>query len=78
MLFSEALPLILQGQKLTRVGWRTPGMFLFIVHDWTHTGLPQRGDHTRLPCIAMQITDDNVIQWPPVQADILANDWMLV
>jgi uncharacterized protein DUF2829 len=66
--FSNALFMLKKGQKLTREGWN--GVYLDV---------QQRTDEHVLPCICIgPAFPVKRMDWVPRQADIFAEDWMVV
>lgn len=85
MTFSEALPLILDGNLLRRTGWNGKGMFVFLVPGSTFNvnraplnGIfPEGTEINYHGHIDMKMADGRIMPWTPSQADLLSADWEL-
>lgn len=75
--FSEAIYLVKKGKRISRTGWNGKGMYLFLVDEWQRTNKPN-DKFPGAPFIAMKTVDDHAIPWLASQADMFANDWILV
>jgi hypothetical protein len=75
MNLGQAIEELKQGQRVARSSWNGKGMYLCYIHSGnaTHHGFDMQ------PCIGMK-TADNKMQpgWLASQADMLAEDWVLV
>lgn len=86
--FGLAIESLKQGKKVARSGWNGKNMFLFYVlgdispreqHNPSIQGFVPKGILVEeLPYIAMFTANKKVIPWLASQADILAEDWVLV
>ena len=81
--FSEALDLLKQGKKLSRIGWHRAGM-------WLELQLPDENSKMTKPYVFMTIPEHIVqdeggaqnepelrIPWLCSQTDLLAEDWFV-
>lgn len=75
MTFGIAIEALKNGQKVARQGWNCKGMFLKLIPSGNamYLGYPMQD------CIGMK-TANNVMQpgWLASQADILAEDWIII
>lgn len=84
--FGEALHALKNGQRVARAGWNGKGMFLFLVPDSIFTVnreplLSIMGEGTQVQYhahIDMKTAQGYVVPWLASQADMLAEDWVLV
>ncbi len=68
MTFSQALELLKRGDHIARQGWNGKGMYLYL---WQDLGFQ--------PCIVMYTADKkHQPGWLASQADLLADDWVIV
>lgn len=87
--FGNALDLMKQGVKVSRLGWNGEdgnGMFLYIVPPYSqYTPQTDAGEHladattNTVQCdgfIVMKNKSGNVVPWVPSYADLLAEDWL--
>ncbi len=82
--FGSAIRALKDGKKVARQGWNGKGMFIFLGDDVSlHTDANlkelQNKDMEMRDCVCMK-TADNAFQpgWTASQADMLAEDWMIV
>ena len=88
MNFGQALELVKQGKKITRIGWngrRKNGepMYVFLVNGSKfivnrpplNTQFPEGTEITYKPHLDMVHADDSVGVWVSVTNDVLAEDW---
>lgn len=84
--FGEAIELIRLGEKVSRKGWNSKGMFLFLVPGSTFKvnrppllGIYEEGTEINYqPHIDMRTADGTIVPWLASQSDILSVDWELV
>ena len=82
--FSEALALIKQGEKLTRVTWNAPGQFVYLVPAnsyaaQTPAAFDRFGDMVPYRAYFALVTAQNdVATWQPTVSDCLADDWKVI
>lgn len=84
--FSAALIFLKEGKRVARTGWNGKGMFLFLVPGSTFKvnrppllGIYAEGTEVRYhPHVDMKTAQGYVVPWLCSQADMLADDWMLV
>lgn len=84
--FGQALVLLKDGAKVAREGWNGKGMFVFLVPGSTFKvnrapllGIyPEGKEITYHAHIDMKTADNQIIPWLASQADMLAEDWMIV
>lgn len=76
--FDEALLLLKNGSKVARKGWNGKGMYIELM-VFTETILNDNQSIDLEPCI-MMFTASGKYQpgWLASQADLLADDWVLV
>ncbi len=85
MNFSEALELIKQGNKLTRIGWNGTNMFVYLVHgsEFVVNRAPLNviyTDGTKVtyrPHIDLKAADGTCGVWSISNNDALAEDWKI-
>ena len=72
MTFGNALEQVKAGYRIARTGWNGKNMHVYLQ-------TPPAGDHTTLPYLVM-FTAQGVHQpgWLASQADMLAEDWLVV
>ena len=77
MTFGDAIDAMTRGERVTREGWNCRGMWIVLMHIVMHIGYDTPSDSK--PYFAMWTAAE---QWQPgwlaSQADILADDWMVV
>lgn len=84
--FESALTNLKAGHKVARVGWNGRGMFLFLVPGSTFLvnrppllGIYPEGTEIKYHAhIDMKTAQGYVVPWLASQADLLANDWVLL
>lgn len=84
--FGQALKRVKGGQKLARSGWNGKQMFIFLVPASTFTvnrppllGIYQEGTEINYHAhIDMKTADNQIVPWLASQADLLADDWVIV
>lgn len=84
--FGDAIRAMKDGKKVAREGWNGKGMFLFLVAGSTFKvnrapllGIyPEGTEITYHAHIDMKTAQGYVVPWLASQADMLANDWVLV
>lgn len=84
--FGQAITELKAGNKVARTGWNGKGMFLFLVPGSTFQvnrppllGIyPEGTTIDYCPHIDMKTADNKVVPWLASQADVLADDWVLV
>jgi len=84
--FGDTIVLLKAGYKVARIGWNGKGMFLFLVPGSKFKvsrppllGIYPEGTEIEYqPHIDMKTAQDTVVPWLASQADILAEDWVLV
>lgn len=79
--FENALKALKNGKQVTRAGWHGKGMFLMYV-DFTTNPERTRGlylDQYRLmPVIYIIVDEHEAHPWNPSQADMFADDWIIL
>jgi len=86
MNFGQALDALKSGQKVAREGWNGKGMFLFLVPGSTFTvnrapllGIYPEGTEIQYHAhIDMKTAQGYVVPWLASQADVLAEDWLII
>lgn len=86
MNFSEALDSVKLGARIARAGWNGKDMFLFLVPGSTFTvnrppllGIYPEGTKIEYHAhIDMKTAQGYVVPWLASQADLLAEDWVIV
>jgi len=86
MSFGHALAALKAGEKVCRQGWNGKGMFLFLVPGSRFTvnrapllGIYPEGTEVEYHAhIDMKTAQGYVVPWLASQADMLADDWMVV
>ena len=78
--FGNALTAMMNGEKVARSGWNGKGMFIFIVPAGWEFMCDIEGieDLRTEPFICMKTAQNTLIPWLASQADLLADDWMVV
>lgn len=84
--FGLAIVALKQGKRVAREGWNGKGMFLFLVPGSRFTVnreplMSIMGEGTQVDYhahIDMKTAQGYVVPWLASQADMLAEDWMLV
>lgn len=83
MNFSQALELIKEGKKLTRIGWNGKEMFVYLVAGSQfvvnraplNVIYPEGTEITYNAHIDIKCADGNCSVWTPSMGDTLAEDW---
>ena len=86
MNFGQALALLKQGRKVSRVGWNGKNMFVFLVPGSQFKvnrppllGIyPEGTEIDYCPHIDMRTADGNIVPWLASQTDVLAEDWGII
>lgn len=91
MNFGEALENLKTGKKVTRKGWNSKGMFIYMVHSkvvpYSKADLEtqmayiahDKSTVTYNDHINMRAADGSVVVgWLASQTDMLSDDWMIV
>ena len=88
--FGEALRLLKEGCKVTRLGWNGKGMYLWLLpeaivkREWVRDNmlLDAMGNSDEIKClpsIRMKTATGEVLTgWLASQTDMFATDWMIV
>ena len=84
--FGEALQFLKQGKRVARAGWNGKGMFIFLVPGSTFKvnrapllGIYPEGTEINYHAhIDMKTADTQIVPWLASQADLLAEDWVIV
>lgn len=87
--FGAALAALKAGKRVTRAGWNGTGMWLAYQKGYPDgiainantaqaTGLPEGTVCRFLPYLMMKTVDGSFVPWLASQADLLAEDWMIV
>jgi hypothetical protein len=84
--FSTALPWLLDGERVARLGWNASGMFAYYVPPasyavQTGAAMAYFGKGSMVPYrgyFALKTVDEDVSMWVPSISDLLANDWIMV
>ena len=71
MNFGEAIREMRMGNAVCREGWNGRGMWLALQVPDEHSKMTQ-------PYIYIKTVQDDLIPWLASQADMLAEDWMVV
>lgn len=79
MTFGDALVMLKAGERVCRAGWNGKGMWLVLINPGNAMHTSAAGAFDMQPCIGMKRVN-NVMQpgWLASQADMLAEDWMLL
>ena len=81
MSFGLAIEAMKKGKRVARAGWNGKGMWLVMIcpGNAMYTKVGTDGAFPMQPCIGMKTADDNMQPgWLASQADMLADDWMIV
>lgn len=79
MNFGHAIELIKKGLKVARKGWNGKRMYLFLAHGEDLTTCLSEGDFKCASSVCMKTAQNNIcVGWLASQADMLADDWMVV
>lgn len=84
MNFGQAIEFMKMGAMVCREGWNGKGMFLYYVPKGMYPSrtvvakkmFGEEVDYA--PYIAMKTVQGNVTPWQPSQADVLAEDWLVI
>ena len=80
--FGDALKQVKEGKKACRTGWNGKRMFIYLVSQplsFKHEQISGNMRRDFNPAIAMCTADGtHCIGWLASQADMLADDWILV
>jgi hypothetical protein len=84
--FSKALLCLKAGERVARAGWNGKGMFLFLVPGSTFKvnrppllGIYPEGTEVQYHAhIDMKTAQGYVVPWLASQADLLAEDWVVI
>ena len=68
--FDEALRLLKNGERMTRIGWNGRGM-------WIACQRPDEDSMMTLPYLYMRTATNDNVPWLASQTDLLATDWMV-
>lgn len=81
--FGLAIEALKMGLRVARAGWNGNGMWLCLVLGYDYN--PDKGKATafalgckKLPWIGMKTVSNELVPWQASQADMLAEDWMIV
>ena len=66
--FGEALLLLKEGERVTRVGWNASGQYVKLQ-------TPDEFSKMRRPYLYLCPIDGALVPWVPTQSDVLAEDW---
>ena len=69
--FGDAIRELKAGRRVTRPGWNGKGM-------WLGLQRPDESSKMTQPYIYMYTAQGDLIPWLASQADMLADDWMLL
>lgn len=77
--FGQAIVELKAGNRISRVGWNGKGMWLALIHPG-NAMFAKYGERVPMsPCIGMKtVKGDMQPGWLASQADILAEDWVIV
>ena len=79
MNFGHAIELMKKGLKVARKGWNGKGMYLFLAQGENLTTCLSEGDFKCASSVCMKTAQNNIcVGWLASQADMLADDWMVV
>lgn len=86
MNFGGALEALQAGEKIARAGWNGAGMFLFLVPGSSfqvdraplNTIYPEGTPVDYHAHIDMRTAQGYIVPWTASQADILAQDWVVI
>lgn len=79
--FSEALRLLKAGRRVARDGWNGKGMWIVLIRaaGALYVGVPSVGGLPMQDCIGMRTATGQMQPgWLASQADMLAEDWVVV
>lgn len=77
--FGEAVEALKQGKRITRAGWNGKDMWLVLIKPGNAMHISSKGSFPMQECVGMK-TANNLMQpgWLASQADILADDWLIL
>ncbi|OMD07820.1 DUF2829 domain-containing protein [Paenibacillus odorifer] len=79
MNFGQAVEALKQGKRVARQGWNGKDMWLILISPGNAVHSSSAGAFPMQPCIGMKTaTNDMQPGWLASQADILADDWLVV
>lgn len=79
MTFGEALEAMKAGKKVSRAGWNSKGMYLYLADGKLLTHEIGDGSYPFTDSIVMKTADNRYcIGWLASQTDMLAEDWCIV
>lgn len=79
MNFGHAIELMKKGLKVARKGWNGKGMYLFLAQGENLTTCLSECDFKCASSVCMKTAQNNIcVGWLASQADMLADDWMVV
>lgn len=79
MNFGQAIEAMKQGKKVARIGWNGKGMYLYLADGELLTEAIGDDSFPFTDSIVMKTADNKYcIGWHASQADMLAEDWMIV
>jgi hypothetical protein len=67
--FEQAISLIKDGHRLTRLGWNGKDMFVYLYKTYPDADPPIP------PYIMFKTADNKQVPWDASQTDLLATDW---
>ena len=77
--FGDAIHLLKMGKRVCRAGWNGKGMWLMLVPEAIADAVAfQCAALSAYPWIGMKTADEKFIPWLASQADVLAEDWMIL
>jgi IMP cyclohydrolase len=84
--FGGAIAALKAGRKVSRSGWNSKGMFLYLVGAdaypaKTEIAKKEWGENALVPYqsyVAMKTVQGTVVPWSCSQTDMLAEDWEIV
>ena len=78
--FGDAVIALKQGKKVCRSGWNGKGMWLNLIGSESYDvgSKSMQGATKLLPYIAMKTVGDELVPWLASQADVLAEDWLIL
>lgn len=68
--FGQALQLLRDGKRMSRVGWNGKGQYLELQ-------VPDEHSKMSLPYIYITTVDQKLVPWVASQTDLLASDWIV-
>jgi len=76
--FSGALRLLKGGNKMARLGWSSPNMWIMLVATPSVSSVKEAVLIKPKPFIVMRTKDGDFAVWFPSICDILAEDWVMI